>query len=248
MLVAGGQFHDFDYARLEILKLLSADEGNRVTVASDYTQWEALDDCTFLITYTCNVIPTQRQQAALADFVAGGGRWLALHGTNAALDRRAPLSGMDTPPVFGEVANVLGSQFLSHPPIGRYTVDVCAPAHPLVRGIDAFDTDDELYLMRLHEPEKHTTLLETTWTGDTGAERFPHHDWTDQSPRPVMYLRPYGSGEVLYFTLGHCRGHYDMLPELDYWPRVDRGSWEIPEFRELLSRSVRWATGGIQSI
>ena len=35
-LVAGGRFHDIDFARLELLKLLSEHPHVRVTVGSDY--------------------------------------------------------------------------------------------------------------------------------------------------------------------------------------------------------------------
>ena len=58
-----------------------------------------------------------------------------------------------------------------------------------------------------------------------------------------MYLRPLGSGAVLYNTLGHCRGHYDMAPMVPYYPKIERGSWEHPAYFELLRRSLRWARG-----
>ena len=55
-----------------------------------------------------------------------------------------------------------------------------------------------------------------------------------------MYLRPLGRGAVLYNTLGHCRGHYDMRPVMDYYPQVERGSWELPQYYELLRRGIAW--------
>ena len=58
-----------------------------------------------------------------------------------------------------------------------------------------------------------------------------------------MYLRPLGDGAVLYNTLGHCRGHYDMVPVVDHYPVIERGSWDQPAFYELLRRSLRWAMG-----
>ena len=58
-----------------------------------------------------------------------------------------------------------------------------------------------------------------------------------------MYLRPLGAGAVLYNTLGHCRGHYDMVPVVDYYPTIERGSWDQPAYAELLRRSLRWARG-----
>lgn len=56
-----------------------------------------------------------------------------------------------------------------------------------------------------------------------------------------MYRKTVGQGAVLYLTLGHCRGHYDMRPLMDYYPQVERGAWELPVFHELLRRSLRWA-------
>lgn len=62
----------------------------------------------------------------------------------------------------------------------------------------------------------------------------------------MLYLHHVGEGEVLYFTLGHCRGHHhDMRPLVEWYPRVERGSWELPVFRELLRRGVAWAKGDL---
>ncbi len=133
----------------------------------------------------------------------------------------------------------LGSQFVAHPPIAPYRVEVTQPSHPLVAGIEPFDAQDELYLSELHPPFE--TLLHTRWTGE--AKGFAERDWSSDEPRPVMYLKRVGAGEVLYFTLGHARGHYDMRPLMDEYPTVERGSWPVPAFTELLRRSLRWAAG-----
>ena len=58
-----------------------------------------------------------------------------------------------------------------------------------------------------------------------------------------MYLNDHAKGAVLYLTLGHCRGHYDMRPLTDYYPSVERCSWDTPEFYELLRRGIAWALG-----
>ncbi len=50
-------------------------------------------------------------------------------------------------------------------------------------------------------------------------------------------------GEVLYLNLGHCRGHYDMQPLMDYYPNVERGSWDRPQYYELLRRGIRYCCG-----
>jgi type 1 glutamine amidotransferase len=234
-LVCGGKYHDFDYARLELLKLLAEDSDVRTEVAPDYRDVAALAPADFLVSYTCDVRPSTGEEKALAGFVAGGGRWLALHGTNAFLDFTA--QGVAAPRAHPLLADVLGSQFVAHPPIQPYRVTIADPGHPLVAGIPPFETDDELYLCELHG-ERHA-LLETRFSGE--APGFVESSWPDAAPRPVMYLRRYERGEVLYLTLGHCRGRWDMRPVMPEYPRVERCSWELPVFRELLRRGLRWA-------
>jgi type 1 glutamine amidotransferase len=65
-------------------------------------------------------------------------------------------------------------------------------------------------------------------------------DWSKADRHLVSYLRPLGKGAVLYNTLGHCRGHWDMRPAMDYYPRIERCSWEKPQYYELLRRGIRW--------
>ena len=235
VLVAGGKYHDIDFARRELLTLLGEDERVRVRVFEDYANLEAIRAADFLVSYTCDVTPTSAEQQALSDFLTGGGRWYALHGTNSAL--RFLESGLvDTPDVAPGFSDLLGSRFLAHPPIGRYRVDVAAPDHPLVAGLAAFETTDELYLGEYRDGLE--VLLSVEFEGETPG--FTRSEWT-QAIHPVCYLRPVKQGAVLYLTLGHCRGHFDMNPLLDFWPRVERGSWELPIFYELLRRGIAWA-------
>ena len=238
-LVAGGKYHDIDFARLELLKLLAEHEQVRVTVGSDYHNLKSVAASKFLVTYTCDVRPTKTQQQALADYVAAGGRWLALHGTNAALEFTE--KGVAAPRVMNRLAHTLGSQFIAHPPIQPYRVENCAPAHPLVEGIEAFETDDELYLSEYHDREQLTALLDTHYAG--AAEGFVEDDWRAADRHLVMYVRPLGKGAVLYNTLGHCRGHWDMQPAMEYYPTVERCSWNLPAYYELLRRGIRWGLG-----
>ena len=54
-----------------------------------------------------------------------------------------------------------------------------------------------------------------------------------------------GDGAVVYFTLGHCRGRFDVadLGVADLGV-VDRVAWESAEYREVLRRCVAWAVHG----
>ncbi len=240
-LVAGGKYHDIDFARRQLLDLLAEHDEVRVRVQPDYEDAEAIAAGSILVSYTCDVRPCEDAQRRIRQWVEDGGRWIALHGTNAALDLPRP-NGVEAPRLFPLWAETLGSQFVAHPPIQPYRVELTAPDHWLVAGIEPFDTDDELYLSEYSDRAALQPLLHTTWSGE--ATGFAEADWTStDSDHLVMYLRPLGRGAVLYNTLGHCRGHYDMVPLMDYYPRVERCSWEQPAYHELLRRSLRWARG-----
>jgi type 1 glutamine amidotransferase len=188
------------------------------------------------------VRPSADEQRVLRDFVTGGKRWFALHGTNSILEPQqgAPFQTPRSHPVYMET---LGSQFLGHPPIAPYTVTPCSDDE-LVAGIEPFEVEDELYLCEYHGEIQ--PLLETRFTGR--ALGFQEGEWTEDAPRHVLYLHPEGEGEVLYLTLGHCRGRYDMRPIMDVYPQVERGAWESPVFYELLRRAIRWGMGGVDAV
>jgi type 1 glutamine amidotransferase len=235
VLIAGGKYHDIDFARLELLKLLAEDERVRVRVFEDYENLEAIAKADILISYTCDVIPSLPAQEALKKWVDAGGRWYALHGTNSIL--RLLSNGLWDAPRWAPLhMQTLGSQFIAHPPIAPYRVTVADPAHPLVQGVEPFDTTDELYLMETHG--KLHVLLETRFAGDgTG---FVEHDWKEPRSHPVFYIHSIGKGAVLYLTLGHCRGHYDLQPLLEWWPTVERCAWDLPVFYTMLRRGIEW--------
>jgi hypothetical protein len=239
-LVCGGLYHDMDYARLELLKLLGEHERIRMQVGADYSDRKAIVAADFLVTYTCNVIPAADEQDALLGFLGAGRRWLALHGTNSVL-KYLKGRGWSAPREAPRFAAMLGSQFLAHPPVEPYRVEVSDPSHPLVEGIEPFEADDELYLCEYHGTSQ--ALLHARFRGE--APGFVEKTWPregDSDDRQlVLYLHSHGGGEVLYCTLGHCRGRYDMRPMFDEYPTVERGSWKLPVYYELLRRGIRWA-------
>ena len=238
VLICGGVWHDMDFARLELLKLLGEDPCVRTRVFEDYENVAAIAAADILITYTCDVTPSLKAQEVLRDWLAKGGRWYALHGTNSVLRLldSGPHAGLwDAPRWAPLMMDLLGSQFISHPPIVPYRVTVADPAHPLVAGVEPFDTTDELYHLETHG-DLHV-LLETECTEPgTGFVEAADAPGT----QPVFYIKQHGVGAVLYLTLGHCRGHYDLQPMLDWWPTVDRCAWDLPVFYDLLRRGIGW--------
>lgn len=234
-LIAAGRYHDIDFARLELLKLLAELPSVRTTTASGFGDLESLEATDVLITYTCDIAPDDAQTGALRSFLDRGGRWIALHGSNAILaflaDGRIGVArGHDA------YMDLIGTRFLAHPPIGAFLVEVDEPDHPLTQGIDPFEIVDELYLFEQRGDIR--SLLHSRFTGSCAP--FAADNWNSEHA-PVMYLRDQGEGAVLYLALGHCRSHYDPSPNGAFIPHPLRCAWAYPVYYELLRRSLRWS-------
>ncbi|MGH8492025.1 MAG: hypothetical protein ACRERR_02795, partial [Moraxellaceae bacterium] len=109
VLVCGGRFHDFDFARRELLAHLGEDARVRTRVLDDWSRIDAWSAADFLVTYTCDLRPTAEQGDALARYVEDGGRWLALHGTNSILEFDG--ARVQCPRLAPRFMQTLGSQF-----------------------------------------------------------------------------------------------------------------------------------------
>jgi len=233
-LIAAGKYHDIDFARLELLNLLAEHPEARTTVAADYAATDLIAQSRLLVTYTCDLAASPEETAALSRWIEQGGRWLALHGTNSLLRFGADgtVEIPDSAPGFMEL---LGTQFVGHPPIGRYKVQVTRADHQMTTGLRDFGVVDELYLTR--KTAAYDVLLHTAFKGT--CPEFGPQEW-DEAEVPVLYERKLGKGSILYLTLGHCRGHYDLRPLADFYPHPERCAWNYPVFYELLRRGIRW--------
>src|SRR5262250_3585340 len=164
-LIAGGfppgsqAGHDHDYARLRLLGLL-AEREIPASVANDFAdveKWLAVSR--FLITYVAGPYPDATQCRALQQWLEAGGRWLGLHGVSGGRAERIEGSRQRRT-VKTEHHALLGSYFLTHPPICKIRVDVKPGDHPLTRGLGvSFDVEDEPYFIELQHPASTRVLL-----------------------------------------------------------------------------------------
>jgi type 1 glutamine amidotransferase len=240
--------HDHDYARLRLLGLL-AEGAMPATVGNDFADLgRALDGSRLLITYVAGPYPDAAQSAALQDWLAAGGHWLALHGTSGG--KAARVEGIrNRRTVRTEHHAVLGSFFLTHPPICEFRIEV-AP-HPLTAGLPAsFSVTDEPYFIELEDPARTTVLL----TADYGAAG----DWppvqtlygkdtslqADGRTRVLGYTKPVGQGAVTYVALGHC--HTPAIhatrgaAAAETTPPTFHGAWDSDAFIALLRNAIAW--------
>jgi hypothetical protein len=230
--------HDHDYARLRLLTLL-AEQSIPASVGNDFAdaeKWLAVSR--LLVTYVAGPYPDAAQSAAIQSWLASGGHWLGLHGTSGGKARR--VEGVrNRRTVKTEHHGVLGSFFLTHPPLCTFKVEVVSN-HPITKGVGpSFEIEDEPYFIELQHPETTTVLL----TADYGADgAWPTVDalyskdtslQADGKTRVLGYTRPVGSGAVTYFAFGHCTN-----------PPVYRGPWENPAFVQLLRNAIGFGMGG----
>jgi len=242
--------HDHDYARLRLLGLL-AERETPASVANDFADVEKwLPVSQLMITYTAGPYPDTAQCRAIQTWLGAGGHWLGLHGTSGGRAER--VEGMrQRRTVKTEHHALLGSRFLTHPPICKIHVAVSAPDHPLTRGLGgSFDVEDEPYFIELQDPDTTQILLTADYgpSGVSSAIGTLYASDTSLQPdgktRVIGYTRAVGNGGVTYFALGHCHNpaiRAGRTPDPgDTTPLTFHGSWENGAFITLLRNAIAW--------
>lgn len=254
-LIAGGfppgssAGHDHDHARLRLLGLL-AEQDVAASVANDFADVEKwLPVSRLLITYVAGPYPDPAQCRTLRSWIEAGGHWLALHGTSGGRAQR--VEGVrQRRTVKTEHHALLGSMFLTHPPLCRFRVDVRDPDHPLTRGLGgSFDVEDEPYFIELQDPGSTRILLTADYGPNCVSPGIKALYGADTSLQPdgrtrvLGYTREIGSGSVTYFALGHCHNpaSREGRAEADAQPTC-RGSWESDAFSALLRNAITAGT------
>jgi type 1 glutamine amidotransferase len=259
-LIAGGfppgslAGHDHDYARLRLLSLL-AERDVAASVANDFADLEKwLPVSRLLITYVAGPYPDTKQCRAIEQWMEAGGRWLGLHGTSGGRAERVE-GARQRRTVKTEHHALLGSYFLTHPPICKIHVDVRAGDTSLTRGLGAsFDVEDEPYFIELQHPGSTRILLTADYGPDATSPTIGTLYPTDTSLQPdgktrvLGYSRDVGKGGVTYVALGHCHNpaiRASRAPDpTDTTPLTFRGSWETEAFLTLLRNAIAWGVKG----
>jgi len=245
--------HDHDYARLRLLRLL-AEQDVPASVANDFADVEKwLPVSRLLITYVAGPYPDATQCQVIEQWLEAGGHWLGLHGTSGGRAQQVEGARMRRT-VKTEHHALLGSRFLTHPPIREIRVDVSATASPLTRGLGtSFVIEDEPYFVELQDPGS-TQILPTADYGPSAASATDGLYASDTSLLPdgktrvLGYTREVGNGGVAYFALGHChnpaiRAARAFTDPADKTPPIFHGPWESEAFNALLRNTIAWGVG-----
>ena len=212
--------HDFDFARVRLSAALYDAGDIRTDAWNNYDAGEAIETADILVSYTSQVPVSDGNCDALRRFLERGGRWFAIHASNSVLQNP-------------HLPSILGSKFITHPAYSHFPVTISAPNDPLLKGIDPFEVDDELYVIEVHGDIE--VLLETRWGGEALGNRQ-----IEEGVRPLMYRHRVGEGEVLYMALGHANRPFDT-PRPGTLQPDRRGPWDMPVYKELIRRGIAWA-------
>lgn len=247
--------HDMDFVRLRLLDVLYNAECQTSVSNSFNDIQDHLPNADLLVSYVAGPFPDIEQCKVVDDWLRGGGRWFALHGTSGGKAARIGGDGRRREMVRLPHHDLLGAFFLNHPPIRRFKVRVRRQDHPVFEGLPSeFEVADELYLiepMADSEPLLTTELPEDpsppgfgfVYTNDTSIQ-------ADGKTRILGTERKVGQGSVIYVALGHTHA-----PENNSQPFVDesvtrdgatpttfRGVWEDVHFNRIVANAVTWAS------
>jgi uncharacterized protein len=240
--------HDHDYARQRLLELLEQADVP-VSTGTDFTDIaQSLPNSKLVVTYVAGPYPDAAQCDAMRSWVAAGGHWLGLHGASGG--RAVRVEGLRQRRTVKMAHHaLLGSYFLTHPPICEIRVDVHDSAHPITRDLPrSFEVEDEPYFIELQNPAEARVLLTADY-GSSGewpvAAQLYGADSSlqaDGRTRVLGYTKQIGTGGVTYFALGHChnpeiRGE---RAETDKAASIFHGAWESDEFIMLLRNAIAW--------
>jgi uncharacterized protein len=157
---------------------------------------------------------TPSQDQALMEFVESGKGFVPIHSASHNFRNSA------------RVVAMMGGQFDRHG-TGTFTAPITQPNHPVMQGLQPFETWDETYVHKNHNPQGRTVLMERV----EGDQREP---WT--------WVRTQGQGRVFYTAYGHDSrtwkqpAFHQLVRNGILWAVGDqaRSEWEkldLPEFR-----------------
>jgi type 1 glutamine amidotransferase len=117
------------------------------------------------------------QEKGLCDFVRGGGGYVGIHSATDAFKKS------------DAYWELVGGRFAGHGG-GKFKVYIHDHDHPVTKGLEDFEIQDETYRHRYHLNLVMRSLIRM----DRGKER-----------QSMGWVQPYGKGRVFYTSLGHGR-------------------------------------------
>ena len=127
--------------------------------------------------------PGPEARENLRQFVAGGKGLMLTHFACGAWD------GNEWPEFANLAGRVWDPKLRGHDPYGTFTVEIADPEHPVTKGMQRFETLDELYTCLAGDAAIHIVAKATSKV--------------DNKDYPIAFVLNYGQGRVFHSVLGH---------------------------------------------
>ncbi len=187
-----------------ILASALADDGINFTYTEDPDDLneENLNRYDALLLYANHDSISTSQEKALLNFVDSGNGFIPIHSASYCFRNSE------------EIVDLVGAQFEKHG-TGTFTADIINSDHPVMEGIEEFETWDETYVHNKHNEENRTVLMK-------------------RDGEPWTWVRTYGDGRVFYTAYGHDertwekQGFQELVKSGIVWSVSDqaRSNWE----------------------
>jgi len=182
----------------------------------------------FLLNCPDDPFTTAESRLRIEQAVGNGAGLLAFHGIQPSCHGWTEMEKM---------IGFLWRETASHGDYDWFDVNPTAPEHPIMRGIGAFRTKEELYCGLTNV---HNVPLEILATAHSPKERLSRHGHPGTgNEEPVLTLGHYGKGITVNFLLGHVWPFYTGHGLLENTLL----SLKPPEVRKMLIRSCLCASG-----
>lgn len=156
----------------------------RIVEDHEFLASDVIFDYDVILMHFKNYDPTKRAEAVqenLKKFVRDG-RGLVLY--------HFALGAFEAWPEFEQLAGRTWDQSKrGHDPRGPFTVNIVDGEHPITRGMEDFETDDELYTCLGGDVSIHVLATATSKV--------------DKKEYPMAFVLDYGKGRVFHTPLGH---------------------------------------------
>ena len=178
MLQGGG--HDWKNHLPILGEILTKTGDFEVIISDDMDQLKAenIKKYTVVLFYGSGQnFKTPEQEKGLCDFVRSGGAFAGIHSATDSFKKSDAYWEM------------IGGRFAGHGG-GKFMVRIEDKNHPITKGLQDFEIQDETYRHKYHEKAKRHDLIRM----DRGKEQ-----------QSMAWVRDYGKGRVFYTSLGHGR-------------------------------------------
>lgn len=147
---------------------------------------------------------TKEQEKNVLDFIASGKGFVGLHGASASFKEH---------PKYHEM---IGGRFIGHKKKCNIDIKIINIQHPITANLNDFTFFDE--------PYRHDFSMK----GDMIVlAKAYYHNEEDPEPEPIIWVKTYGEGRVVFCALGH-----------------QARSLKNEIFRKIIRNSVKWVLEG----